>query len=176
MPAVRLVVAACLLLVLTACGATPTATEAHESSPSHTPSAAGDRADLMTKGAITRSVREDVTLVVSPPTSFTPTETAYPKAARAVAFEMVIDNQSDTMYRPAQLSFIATAGGRTAGQIIDSTQGYNGVTSTADEVSPNQILRFSVAFGVPPNVCMVRMAVRTEASATSTIALFEGII
>ena len=173
MPVVRLAVAACVLLVLTACGATKTTTEAHQSLP--TPSAAADRADLMTKGAVTRTIQDGVTLVVSAPTSFTPTETAYPKAARAVAFELVIDNRSDTVYRPAQLSFVATADGLDASQIIDSTQGYNGLTGAADEVLPSQMLRFSVAFEVPSHASSVRVVLR-PAAADATIPIFDGTV
>jgi hypothetical protein len=139
------------------------------------PSEAAERSDLA-RGAVTRSIGEDVTLVVSAPTSFTPTEEAYPKATRAVAFELVIDNQSGTVYRPAQLSFLATADGVSADQVIDSTQGYSGVTGTADEVLPSQTLRFAVAFGVPEQPCLVRVAVRAESSATSAIPIFDGTI
>lgn len=175
MPVVKLVVAACVLLALTACGTRqPTGEEGRASVRTPVTSAATERADYVAKGGVTRSIREDVTLVVSAPTSFTPTEEAYPKAARAVAFEFVIDNRSDTVYRPAQLSFVATVDGLETTQVIDSTQGYSGVTSAGDEVLPGQSLRFSVAFGVPAEPCAVRVAVRAEAAAA--VSIFDGTV
>jgi hypothetical protein len=139
-------------------------------------SAAAERSDYVAREKITRSIGEDVTLVVSAPTSFTPTQEAYPKAARAVAFELVIDNKSDAVYRPAQLQFTATADGTPADQVIDTTQGYSGVTGTADEVLPNQTMRFSVAFGVPPQPCAVRVAVRATTAADSAIPIYDGTV
>jgi hypothetical protein len=172
---VRLAVAACVLLVLAACGTTThSAREARQSLAAPAPSAAAERSDYLAK--VTRTIGDDVTLSVSTPTSFTPTDEAYPKAARAVAFELVIDNRGDTVYRPAQLLFVATADGRPADQIIDSTQGYSGVTSTDDEVLPRQTLRFSVAFGVPPQQCAVRVAVRPDADAANAIPVFDGTV
>lgn len=172
---VRLAVAACVLLVLAACG-TARVTEARQAMPGPTPSEAVEQSDYQGRDGVTRSIDEDVTLSVSAPTSFTPTEEAYPKAVRAVAFELVLDNQSGTVYRPAQLSFVATADGLPVDQIIDSTQGYSGVTGTADEVLPSQTLRFSVAFGVPQQSCVVRVAVRPEADAANAIPIFDGTV
>lgn len=177
MPVVRLVIAACVLLTLTACGAKHVTDDAGLASlRTPAPSAAPERADYMTKGEVTRSIREDVTLVVSGPTSFTPTEVAYPRAARAIAFELVIDNRSQTVYRPSQLSFVAVVDGVEATQVIDSTQGYSGVTNADDEVLPSRSLRFSVAFRVPEEPCMVRVSVRAEPAAASAIPIFDGTV
>ena len=176
MPVVRLAVAACLLLALTACGTAGHATEHHPSLRTSTTSASPERADYMAKGAVTRSVGEDVTLVVSVPTSFTPTEVAYPSADRAVAFELVIDNRSDTVYRPATLSFLATVDGAATPQVIDSTQGYSGVTGADDEVLPSETMRFSIAFRVPAEPCWMLLSVRPESPAASPVPLFDGTV
>lgn len=173
---VRLAVAACVLLVLTACGAGRAGHEVRQGMNTPSVSAAAERSDYKARGEVTRSIGEDVTLVVSAPISFTPTQEAYPKATRAVAFELVIDNQSDAVYRPAQLSFVATADGLPTDQVIDTTQGYSGVTGTADEVLPKQTMRFSVAFGVPEQPCAVRVAVRPATTAESAIPLYDGTI
>lgn len=174
MPVVRLAVAACLLLALTACGAGHAADDGNvrQSLRAQTPTAAAERSDLAS-GGVVRSLGEGITLSVSEPTSFTPTATAYPRAERAVAFELVINNGSDTVYRPAQLSFVATADGVTTDQIIDSTQGYTGVVGAIDEVRPSERLRLAVAFGVPSKPCAVRVAVRAASSA-SAIPIFDG--
>lgn len=174
MPVVRLAVAACVLLVLAACGTAGVADEARQALPTPQISEAAEQSGYLARNGIIRPIDEDVTLSVSTPTSFTPTEEAYPKAVRAVAFELVLDNQSDTVYRPAQLSFVATADGLPVDQVIDSTQGYSGVTGTVGEVLPSQTLRFSVAFGVPERACTIRVAVRPEAAAANAIPIFDG--
>jgi hypothetical protein len=177
-PVVRLAVAACVLLVLTACGAGHAADNddgARQSLGAPAPTAAAERADLAS-GGLVRSLGEGITLTVSAPTSFTPTDTAYPRAARAVAFELMIDNGSDAVYRPAQLSFVATADGVETDQVIDSTQGYTGVVGAIDEVLPSKTLRFAIAFRVPGKPCTVRVAVRPASSASSAIPIFDGTV
>ena len=85
MPVVRLAVAACVLLVLVACGrGRAVDAEAHGSLP--TPERAAEGADYLARDGVTRSLGNDITLSVSAPTPFTPTDEAYPKAARSVAF------------------------------------------------------------------------------------------
>ncbi|MCA1655615.1 MAG: hypothetical protein LC635_04045, partial [Pseudonocardiaceae bacterium] len=165
----------CVLLVLTACGASPPA-DAHQSVRPPAPTAAAERSDHLAKDGVTKSIGNDITLAVSAPTSFTPTDTAYPQADRAVAFELVIDNQSDTIYRPAQLSFVATVDGVATDQVVDSTQGYTGVVGAIDEVLPKQTLRFAIAFGVPNRPCVVRVAVRPESAAANAIPIFDGTV
>ncbi len=176
MPVVRLAVAACLLL-LTACGAGHAADDgtARQSLGAPAPSVAAGRSDL-SSGERVKSLGEGITLSVSEPTSFTPTATAYPRAERAVAFDVVIDNGSDTVYRPAQLSFVATADGVAADQVIDSTQGYTGVVGAVEEVPPDKTLRFAIAFEVPAKPCTVRVAVRAASSAASAIPIFDGTV
>ena len=175
MPVVRLAVAACVLLVLTACGANPSSDGSRPSIRSAAPTAAAERSDYLVKGA-RKSLGDDITLTVSAPKSFTPTDTAYPRTGRAVAFEMVIDNRSATIYRPAQLSFVATADGVAADQVIDSTQGYTGVVGATDEVLPDQTVRFAVAFGVPDQPCVVRVAVRPGSDSANAIPIYDGTV
>ena len=174
---VRLAVAACVLLVLTACGVGHSASDAGDVSLSvrtAAPTAAAERSDYDASEEVGTPLGNGVTLMVSAPRSFTPTDTAYPRAARAVAFDMVIENNGDTVYRPAQLSFVATVDGVVAEQVIDSTQGYTGVVGAIDEVLPNQDLRFAVAFGVPVEPCAVRVEVRPDTVSTDAIPIFDG--
>lgn len=174
MPMLRLAVAACALLVLTACGAGQSSEGLRQTTRSVTPTAAAGQSNYQASDGASKPLGDGVTLTVSAPKSFTPTDTAYPRTARAVAFEMLIDNQSDTVYRPARLSFVATADGEPAAQVIDSTQGYTGVVGAINEVLPNQTLRFAVAFGVPDRPCVVRVAVRPATSSANAIPIFDG--
>lgn len=174
---VRLAVAACVLLVVTACGVGHSSSDADDVSLSlrtASPTAAAERSDYRSSEQAGTPLGNGVTLVVSAPRSFTPTDTAYPRAARAVAFDMVIENSGNTVYRPAQLTFVATVDGVVAEQVIDSTQGYTGAVGAIDEVLPNQELRFAVAFGVPVEPSRVQVEVRPDTVSTDAIPIYDG--
>jgi hypothetical protein len=191
-PIVRLTVAACALLVLTGITGCGVGHGSQATSPQRTASPAADhsgypatdepiseevdpaagRADEVMRA----SIGHDVVLTATAPTTFTPTDTAYPRVGRAIAMEMVIDNGGTIAFRPAQLAFAATADGAPAAQVIDSTQGYNGVSSATEEIAPNQTLRFTVAFGVPEQPCTVRVTVRPDSASTATIELYAGVV
>lgn len=175
MQLVRLAVAACVLLVVTACGVGHSSSDdVSLSVRTASPTAAAERSDYRSSEQAGTPLGNGVTLIVSAPRSFTPTDTAYPRAARAVAFDMVIENGGNSVYRPAQLSFVATVDGVAAEQVIDSTQGYTGVVGAIDEVLPNQDLRFAVAFGVPVEPCVVRVEVRPDTVSTAAIPIYDG--
>lgn len=173
---VRLAVAACVLLVVTACGAGSAATDdVALSLRTASPTAAAERSDYRSSEEPAGTpLGNGVTLMVSAPRSFTPTDTAYPRAERAVVFDMVIKNGGNTVYRPAQLSFVAMVDGVEAEQVIDSTQGYTGVVGAIDEVLPNQELRFAVAFGVPVEPSPVQVEVRPDTVRTDAIPIYDG--
>ncbi len=172
MPIARLVVSACALLVLAGCGVGHTS---EASQPAASPAAA-ERSQNAIAQDVRKSIGKDVVLTASVPESFTPTDTAYPRVSRAVAIDMVIDNGGSIAFRPSQLSFVATVDGKPAAQVIDSTQGYNGVSSATDEVAPNQSLAFTVAFGVPDSTCAIRVTVRPNSTAATAVELYDGVV
>ncbi len=172
MPIARLAVAACALLALAGCGVA----RSSEVTPSASPTVAAEHSAYPAGDGNRASLGKDVTLTVAAPTTFTPTDTAYPRAKRAVAIEMVIENGGTIAFSPAQLSFAATADGEPAEQVIDSTQGYPGVSAATDEVAPSQTLRFTVAFGVPEWDCMLRISVRPDSAAAELIELYDGVV
>jgi hypothetical protein len=191
-PIARLTVVACALLVLAGCGvgpqspdstASPTVAAEHSGYPVSDETAVDEPAAADVDPAagpaedVTRTpIGHDVVLTVTAPTTFTPTDTAYPRVSRAIALDMVIENGGMIAFRPAQLAFTATVDGAQAEQVIDSTQGYNGVSSAAEEIAPNQTLRFTVAFGVPEKSCTVRVEVRPDSASTATIELYTGVV
>jgi hypothetical protein len=180
-PIARLAVAACALLVLAGCGvghsseAEQAALTAPAAAPaSASPTAAAERSEYPAPGGVRTSIGEGVVLTTSTPKSFTPTDTAYPRVSRAVAIDMDLDNGGTIAFRPSQLGFTALVDGAPAEQVIDSTQGYNGVSGTTDEVAPNQSLRFTVAFAVPEQTCSLQVSVRTDPPGIATVELFDG--
>lgn len=171
----RLAVAACALLVLVGCGIGHSS-EVVQPSRTATPTAAAERSDYVATDGARKSIGDGVVLTISPPKSFTPTDTAYPRAGRAVAFELTIDNGSALAYRPASLSFSATVDGAPTEQVIDSTQGYTGTSGATGEIAPSASLSIAVAFAVPDQPCRVRVAVRPDASTGTPILLYDGTV
>jgi hypothetical protein len=168
---VRQAAAACALLLTTACGAVPT-------------SNAAQGPDLLTRSTTPsqspevkpRKLNENLTVTVSPPTSFTPTEAAYPRAPRAVAFELIIANQGRTAYRPSRLAITALSNGQNARQVVDSTQGYTGFVAGTEDVAPGQTVRVVVAFAVPVERAVVQVMVQPDAEEGGRVMVFEGAV
>jgi hypothetical protein len=172
-PIARLAVVACALLVLAGCAAG----HGPDTSPKApaSPTAAAERSEIKAADDVRKPIGKDLVLTATAPRSFTPTDTAYPRVRRAVAIDMTVDNGGTIGFRAAQLSFSAAVDGTTAEQVIDSTQGYNGVSGATDEIVPGQSLRFTVAFAVPERTCTVRVTVRPNAGATA-VELYDGVI
>ncbi|HEY0450635.1 hypothetical protein [Actinophytocola sp.] len=172
----RLAVAACALLVLAGCGIGHSTEAAQRATRSATPTAAAERSDYRATDGTRKSIGDGVVLTVSAPKSFTPSDTAYPRVGRAVAFELAIDNGSTLAFRPAQLSFVAVVEGKQAEQVIDSTQGYPGISGTVDEVTPDDSLHFAIAFAVPERTCTLRVTVRPDTAGATAIGLYDGTV
>jgi hypothetical protein len=152
------------------------------SSPSQA-AALGARSDSGEFGGVTdpsatigqrRDLGNGLSVTISSPKSFTPTDTAYPHSVRGIAFDLTIENNSSVAYRPSQLSITATADGDDVAQIIDSTQGYPGSVRAADDVAPGQSLHFAVAFAAPNKTVSLTVSVQPDAAVNTTVTLFSG--
>jgi hypothetical protein len=122
-----------------------------------------------------RVVVDGLAITRSAPKSFTPTDSAYPRAQRAVAFELIIVNEDTDDYQPSQLSITATVRGAAAPQVVDSTQGYTGLVG-ADAVRPGQSLRIAIAFAVPTERADVRLLVAPRAMDGARVTLYTGTV
>lgn len=171
----RLAVSVCALLVLVGCGIGHSSEAVEQPTRTATPTAAAERSDYRASDGTRKSIGDGVVLTLSPPKSFTPTDTAYPPAIRAVAFEMTLDNGSAAAYRPAGLSFTASVDGVPTHQVIDSTQGYTG-TSVADELAPGQSRRLTVAFAVGDEPGQMRVSVHAAAQSPTPILLYDDLV
>ncbi|RZS34090.1 hypothetical protein EV193_110240 [Herbihabitans rhizosphaerae] len=113
---------------------------------------------------------------MSTPRSFVPSETAYPRKPRALAFEMTIENHRNTPYRPSQLLVSATGDARPLEQVIDTAQGYTGVVSAGEAIPPGQSVRVTLAFAVPEGKVTVRISVQPDVPAGGVPAVFADIV
>jgi hypothetical protein len=129
-----------------------------------------------TRLANQRLFANGLSATVSAPKSFTPTDAALPRSPRAIAFDLIIENGSGTVYRPAQLSILATVDDKAAPQIVDSTQGYTGFVGAVDEVAPGQSVRVTVAFAVPAARAHLQLTVQPDAVDSQRLTVFEGTV
>jgi hypothetical protein len=169
----RLTAALCALLLLAGCAAGPYSAASQNlepltASPSNQPSSSAPGTPHM--------LDDGLSVTVSAPKSFTPTDAAYPHTPRAVAFDLVVENRGADDYRPAQLTVTATGNGKPALQVIDSTQGYTATLGgTDDELAPGARLRLSVAFAVPDQRAEVMLMIQTSATGRR-FTLFTGAV
>lgn len=175
---VRLAAAACALLFVAGCDA-DAVTSAGQQFDSLTASSSGTPprpGPSSTRLANQRLFANGLSVTVSAPKSFTPTDAALPRAKRAVAFDLIIENGSGTVYRPAQLSILAIVDGKAASQLVDSTQGYTGYVGATDEVPPGQSVRVTVAFAVPAERARLQLTVQPDAVDSQRLTVFEGTV
>ena len=114
-----------------------------------------------------------LTVRVSRPTSFTPSKTAYPNAYRAIAFEIVIVNGTEWPYHLSDLSITTSIGGEESAELIDTTQGYNGIVDISAEVPVASKTRMTLAYVAPRQPDDIRLAFRPDPDTTAT-AIFVG--
>jgi hypothetical protein len=114
-------------------------------------------------------------VTVSAPKSFVPGDTAYPRAVRAAAFEVAIENQGDRTYRPSQLVVKATTvDGQAVLPIVDTAQGYTGVVGAGAEIAPGRTTRLTLAFALPADPVDLLVTVQPDATAAGVRAEFGG--
>jgi hypothetical protein len=168
----KLAAAACALLLTAACSgpysdAAQTPLAVRSSTSSSASSAAADQKKVL---------EGDLTVTVSAPRTFTPTDAASPRADRAVGFELIIGNEGETAYRPSELSITVACNGANARQLVDSTQGYTGFVSSTDEIAPGKTVRVVVAFAVPREPANVRLMVRPGTTGGGRVTVYEGTV
>lgn len=159
----KLMLAACALFAAVACGVQVQAGSA--------PAALGPVPEVQQavkapadtlKFGVGHTFADGVAITVSAPKSFQPSPAAYPASARAAAFEIEVTNASSEPYRLSSFSVAATVAGTQAIQVVDSTQGFNGVIDAGKDVAPGRSVRMNLAFAVPPQPAELRMVLRPD--------------
>ncbi|MBP2320138.1 hypothetical protein JOF56_000523 [Kibdelosporangium banguiense] len=181
MKTVGLAVAACALVALaTGCGAgVMSSASATGVSPVAAPTRNGEVpvaiADRPAKFGERRAAGDSLLVTLPAPKSFVPGENAYPRARRAVAFEIAIENQGSRIYRPTQLRVtVVTPDGHTADPVVDKAQGYSGGVSADIEVPSGKSTKLTLAFAMPQDPVDVRVLIQPDVAAAGARAEFEG--
>ena len=81
---------------------------------------------------------DGVTVSVGAPTSFAPSAAAYPQSPRAAAFDVEIDNDGTDAYKLSGLVVSAEAAKQPVKQLVDATQGYNGIPDAGKDLPPGR--------------------------------------
>lgn len=110
-----------------------------------------------------------LSITVSQPKSFTPSKTAYPEARRAVAFEIVIQNGTEWPYHLSDLSITTWVGEEESPELIDTTQGYNGIVDISAEVPVSRKTRMTLAYAAEHDNDRVRLKIRPAPGASAAV-------
>lgn len=173
---VRLAIAGAAMVLCAACGG-PYSDAAQQLDPlTATRTSTSAPRSTSSRPANQRLLGDGLMVAVSAPKSFTPTSAANPGSPRAVAFDLIIENGTTSIYRPARLSVTALVNGDNAVQVVDSTQGYTGFFGTADEVPPGSNVRVVVAFAVPVKPADLRLIIEPDSAAGNAVTVFEGTV
>lgn len=115
---------------------------------------------------------DGLTVVVGEPRPFKPSRTAYPRATRAVGFDIVIRNDTERTYRLSGISISASVDGVRGTQIVDSAQGYDGIGPGAD-LPVSRKIRLKIAFSADRDPADVTLAIAPDPNRTE-FAHFAG--
>jgi hypothetical protein len=159
----KLVLAACVLFLAVGCGVqAPENGVAVLSAGDKGGSAAPAGSDL--NFGREHRFASGVTITVSTPKSFQPSTSAYPRSPRAAAFDISVENNGTEAYHLSGLSVTATVAGAPAKQVVDTTQGFNGIFDAGKDVAPAGQVHVNLAFAVPEQQVSLRVQLRPTPS------------
>ncbi|MEU4246322.1 hypothetical protein AB0F15_02830 [Amycolatopsis sp. NPDC026612] len=110
-----------------------------------------------------------LTISVGSPQSFQPSPSAYPQSPRGAAFDVQLTNDGSTTYKLSGLAVSATVEGAPVKQVMDTTQGFTGITDAGKDVLPGRSVHLTLAFAVPREQTQLRLQIRP--SATEAVAV-----
>lgn len=160
MRTLRAALAACVLLVVTACS-----TSVAQNAPRIDRQSAGTSQTTGPRTPVTHfgdkyRFHSGILVNVSEPTTFQPSDAAYPESEDAIAFEVWVRNETGHPYQLSDMAVTVTAGGVSVEQIIDPTQGYNGVTSSEKGLPKQSHEQINLAFAVPAHPGRLKVTFR----------------
>ncbi len=111
-----------------------------------------------------------VTISVGSPESFKPSASAYPRSPRGAAFDVELTNDGATTYKLSGLTVTATSAGTPVKQVVDTTQGFTGITDAGKDVLPGRTVHVTLAFAVPQEATQLRLQIRPSATEPAAVS------
>lgn len=105
-----------------------------------------------------------VTISISAPQSFQPSPAAYPRSSRAASFDIAVTNNGADAYKLSGLAVTASIAGRPAKQVVDATQGLNGIFDAGKDLQSGRTARMTLAFAVPEQTTQLKVQLRPSAA------------
>jgi hypothetical protein len=160
-----------LLCLAVACGV-PSAKDGTAALGAASPAGAGNSAsqaghDL--KFGADHQFANGVTISVGSPKSFQPSDSAYPASPRGAAFDVQLTNDGATTYKLSGLTVTATSAGVPVKQVVDTTQGFTGITDAGKDVPPGRSVHVTLAFAVPQEQAQLRLQIRPSATEPAAV-------
>lgn len=112
-------------------------------------------------------------VTVSEPRSFTPSPSAFPKADRAVAFDITIRNDSDVPFQLSGMSVLAAVNGTNIRELVDPERGLSGIVDAGADVAPGRAVQVTVAFAVTDDPATLYLTVLPD-PAEPAVARYLG--
>ncbi|SDX65650.1 hypothetical protein SAMN05421504_103389 [Amycolatopsis xylanica] len=110
---------------------------------------------------------DGLSIRVSMPKSFQPSNSSYPRSGRAAAFDVELRNGGTEPYRLSGLSVTASASGAPASPLVDALQGFNGISDAGRDIAPGRAIHLNMAFAVPENPVELWMVLRPSAGSAA---------
>jgi hypothetical protein len=110
-----------------------------------------------------------LTISVGSPKSFRPSPSAYPQSPRGAVFDVELTNDGSTTYKLSGLTVTATSAGTPVKQVVDTTQGFTGITDAGKDVLPGRSVHLTLAFAVPEEQTQLRLQIRPSATEPTAV-------
>jgi hypothetical protein len=131
--------------------------------------AAASQAGNDLKFGVDHQFPSGLTVSVGSPKSFRPSPSAYPQSPRGAAFDVQLTNNGPTTYKLSGLTVTATSEGAAVKQVVDTTQGFTGITDAGKDVLPGRAVHLTLAFAVPQDQTQLRLQIRPSATEAAAI-------
>lgn len=105
-----------------------------------------------------------LSVTVAEPRTVIPSGGAYPRAGRALVFEVAVRNDSDRAMQVSTMSVEAAVDGTSIKQLVDPANGLRGMVDAGQDVAPGRGVRMTIAFAVPKEPVVVYLTVHPDAS------------
>lgn len=112
---------------------------------------------------------DGLSVQVSEPKAFDPSKAAYPRARRGIAFQILLRNDTERLYRVTDMAILVSADGDPADQIVDPAQGFTGISEADTDLLPHGSVLVTLAYAVPEGSSALTLTLQPDLTASSAV-------